>query len=115
MCRWIAYSGQPLYIDELVLKPERSLIEQSRDARIGVNTTQIHNVTIVKFRSNGNVGCQHELLDDLVTFIVVNFVCTGDFPFGIELELHLRQVKIQRTGFKATTTQQHRQFIHVRQ
>ena len=39
MCRWIAYSGQPLYIDQLVLKPEHSLIEQSRDARIGVNTT----------------------------------------------------------------------------
>lgn len=39
MCRWIAYSGQPLYIDQLVLKPEHSLIEQSRDARKAVHTT----------------------------------------------------------------------------
>lgn len=29
MCRWIAYKGQPIYLDALVAVPERSLIAQS--------------------------------------------------------------------------------------
>ena len=33
MCRWVAYSGPPLYLDELLLRPEHSLLVQSRHAR----------------------------------------------------------------------------------
>ena len=29
MCRWLAYSGEPLLLDELLFKPENSLIRQS--------------------------------------------------------------------------------------
>jgi len=32
MCRWLAYSGPPLLLDELLFKPENSLIRQSRAA-----------------------------------------------------------------------------------
>jgi predicted glutamine amidotransferase len=39
MCRWLAYSGSPLLIEELLYKPEHSLIDQSRHARMGVDTT----------------------------------------------------------------------------
>jgi predicted glutamine amidotransferase len=39
MCRWLAYSGSPLLIEELLYKPEHSLIDQSRHARLGVDTT----------------------------------------------------------------------------
>lgn len=39
MCRWLAYSGAPLYLDELVLRPEHSLIDQSLSARSGPTTT----------------------------------------------------------------------------
>jgi predicted glutamine amidotransferase len=39
MCRWLAYSGSPIVLDELLFKPEHSLIEQSRFARLGVETT----------------------------------------------------------------------------
>lgn len=34
MCRWIAYSGDPLPIEELVFKPEYSLVDQSMSARM---------------------------------------------------------------------------------
>jgi glutamine amidotransferase len=34
MCRWIAYSGKPIYIDTLVTKPARSLIDQSLNSRM---------------------------------------------------------------------------------
>ena len=29
MCRWLAYSGPPVYLDSVLLKPEHSLIQQS--------------------------------------------------------------------------------------
>ncbi|WP_433467932.1 class II glutamine amidotransferase [Spirillospora sp. CA-128828] len=39
MCRWLAYSGSPILLDELLFQPEHSLIEQSRFARLGAETT----------------------------------------------------------------------------
>ena len=39
MCRWIAYSGGPVYLDELLFKPKHSLIDQSLAARAGETTT----------------------------------------------------------------------------
>ena len=39
MCRWLAYSGSPIHLEELLLKPEYSLIDQSLHARFGVETT----------------------------------------------------------------------------
>jgi predicted glutamine amidotransferase len=39
MCRWLAYSGSPLLLEELLYKPEHSLIDQSLHARLGPHTT----------------------------------------------------------------------------
>lgn len=39
MCRWLAYSGGPIYIEELVLQPENSLIDQSLHAQRSESTT----------------------------------------------------------------------------
>ena len=39
MCRWIAYSGAPIYLNELLFKPKHSLIDQSLEARHGETTT----------------------------------------------------------------------------
>ena len=33
MCRWAAYSGDPVYLEDLILSPAHSLIEQSHHAR----------------------------------------------------------------------------------
>jgi glutamine amidotransferase len=38
MCRWLAYYGDPILLEELIYKPEHSLIDQSRHARMGVET-----------------------------------------------------------------------------
>ena len=32
MCRWLAYAGAPVYLEELVAKPSHSLIDQSQNA-----------------------------------------------------------------------------------
>jgi predicted glutamine amidotransferase len=39
MCRWLAYLGSPILIDALLYRPQHSLIDQSRHARMGVETT----------------------------------------------------------------------------
>jgi predicted glutamine amidotransferase len=39
MCRWLAYSGTPIMLEELLYKPRHSLIDQSLHARFGVETT----------------------------------------------------------------------------
>ena len=39
MCRWLAYSGSPILLEELLYKPKHSLIDQSLHARLGVETT----------------------------------------------------------------------------
>jgi len=39
MCRWLAYSGSPVLLEELLYKPQHSLIDQSLHSRLGVETT----------------------------------------------------------------------------
>ena len=39
MCRWLAYSGAPLLLEDVIIKPDHSLIDQSLEARLGPNTT----------------------------------------------------------------------------
>jgi predicted glutamine amidotransferase len=38
MCRWMGYRGQSLLVEELLYKTQHSLIEQSRHAKLGVET-----------------------------------------------------------------------------
>lgn len=39
MCRWLAYSGTPIPLEELLFKRDRSLIDQSLHSRLGATTT----------------------------------------------------------------------------
>ncbi|MCA9714475.1 MAG: class II glutamine amidotransferase [Myxococcales bacterium] len=39
MCRWIAYSGAPIYLEDLIFHTEHSLIDQSLAARLGTSPT----------------------------------------------------------------------------
>ncbi len=39
MCRWLAYSGSPVRIEDLIYKPEHSLIDQSLHSKLGAETT----------------------------------------------------------------------------
>ncbi|GAA3302341.1 hypothetical protein GCM10020295_47870 [Streptomyces cinereospinus] len=39
MCRWIAYSGTPILLSQVLFRPEHSLIDQSLHSRLGVETT----------------------------------------------------------------------------
>ncbi|WP_425956484.1 class II glutamine amidotransferase [Xylanimonas sp. McL0601] len=39
MCRWLAYSGSPLLMEDLLYRPEHSLIVQSMHSTMGAETT----------------------------------------------------------------------------
>ena len=39
MCRWLAYSGTPVLIEDLLYKPANSLVMQSLHSRLGAETT----------------------------------------------------------------------------
>ena len=39
MCRWMAWHGQPVLIDELLFKAPHGLVDQSLHSRLGVETT----------------------------------------------------------------------------
>ena len=39
MCRWLAYSGTPILLEEVLVKRDRSLIDQSLHSRLGATTT----------------------------------------------------------------------------
>jgi predicted glutamine amidotransferase len=39
MCRWLAYAGTPIRMEELLVKRERSLIDQSLHSQLGATTT----------------------------------------------------------------------------
>ena len=39
MCRWMAYSGDPLLVEQLLLRPQHSLIDQSLHSTMGATTT----------------------------------------------------------------------------
>ena len=39
MCRWLAYSGSPIPLEELLYKPVHSLIDQSLHSKLGAETT----------------------------------------------------------------------------
>ena len=39
MCRWLAYYGSPVLLDDLLIKPEHSLIDQSLHSHLGATVT----------------------------------------------------------------------------
>jgi predicted glutamine amidotransferase len=39
MCRWLAYNGSPIPLEDLLYKADHSLIDQSMHAQLGVETT----------------------------------------------------------------------------
>src|SRR3954452_17016972 len=39
VCRWLAYSGSPVLVEDLLYKPEHSLIVQSMHATMGAEPT----------------------------------------------------------------------------
>ena len=61
MCRWIAYSGSPILLEELLYKPDHSLIDQSLHARLGVETTNGDGFGVGWYGAGEDPGVYHSV------------------------------------------------------
>ncbi len=59
MCRWLAYSGSPVLIEELLYKPAHSLIDQSLHSTLGAETTNGDGFGIGWYDPAGRAGVFH--------------------------------------------------------
>ena len=61
MCRWLAYSGSPVNLDDLLYKPENSLVVQGRHSRLGAETTNGDGFGIGWYGSLPTPGVYHSV------------------------------------------------------
>jgi predicted glutamine amidotransferase len=61
MCRWLAYSGSPVLLEELLFKPKHSLIDQSLHSRLGAETTNGDGVGIGWYGVGDTPGVFHSI------------------------------------------------------
>jgi glutamine amidotransferase len=61
MCRWLAYSGSPVLLDDLLFKPKHSLIDQSLHSRLGAETTNGDGVGIGWYGVGDTPGVFHSI------------------------------------------------------
>jgi predicted glutamine amidotransferase len=61
MCRWLAYSGQPVLLDELLYKPAHSLIDQSLHSTMGAETTNGDGFGIGWYGTGGTPAVFHSI------------------------------------------------------
>jgi predicted glutamine amidotransferase len=62
MCRWLSYSGPPIYLENLLFAPENSLIHQSLHARKGRATTNGDGFGVGWYGEREVPGTYHEVL-----------------------------------------------------
>ena len=77
MCRWLAYSGSPVLLEELLIKPTHSLIDQSLHSRLGAETTNGDGFGVGWFGEEPEPGCgvgpTRSKADLLVSLILITF------------------------------------------
>jgi predicted glutamine amidotransferase len=56
MCRWLAYSGSPVSLEDLLFKPTNSLVVQSKHSRLGAETTNGDGFGVGWYSSQPNPG-----------------------------------------------------------
>ncbi|MET4636825.1 class II glutamine amidotransferase [Mycetocola sp. 2940] len=61
MCRWIAYSGSPVLIEDLLYKPANSLVVQSKHSRLGVETVNGDGFGVGWYGSHETPGIYHSI------------------------------------------------------
>lgn len=62
MCRWMAYLGNPVYLESLLFEPEHSLIHQSLSARKSEVTVNADGFGIGWYDERREPGLYHEIL-----------------------------------------------------
>jgi len=61
VCRWLAYIGEPVRMDDLLLKPEHSMIDQSRHARQSTYEINADGFGVGWYGDDGRPGVYHDV------------------------------------------------------
>jgi predicted glutamine amidotransferase len=61
VCRWLAYSGSPILLEEILFKPAHSLIDQSLHSRLGAETTNGDGFGIGWYAGAGTPALYHSV------------------------------------------------------
>jgi glutamine amidotransferase len=61
MCRWLAYSGSPILLEDLLLKPTHSLVDQSLHSKLGATTTNGDGFGIGWYDAEDTPGVFHSI------------------------------------------------------
>ena len=61
MCRWLAYTGSPIQMDDLLLKPEHSMIDQSRNAIESTYTINADGFGVGWYADGEEPGLYHDV------------------------------------------------------
>jgi predicted glutamine amidotransferase len=56
MCRWLAYSGSPVLLEDLLYKPQNSLVVQGQHSRLGATTTNGDGFGVGWYGDDGTPG-----------------------------------------------------------
>ncbi|WP_205314600.1 class II glutamine amidotransferase [Nocardioides houyundeii] len=56
MCRWLAYSGSPILLEDLLFKPDNSLVVQSKHSRLGAESVNGDGFGIGWYGARGTPG-----------------------------------------------------------
>ncbi|GAB3478266.1 class II glutamine amidotransferase [Marinomonas epiphytica] len=62
MCRWLAYQGQPVYLESMLFEQENSLIQQSISARKSIVTVNADGFGLGWYDERKEPGLYHEIL-----------------------------------------------------
>jgi predicted glutamine amidotransferase len=61
MCRWMAFYGQPVLLEELLFKPKHGLIDQSLHSRMGAETTNGDGFGVGWYGTGKGPGLYHSI------------------------------------------------------
>jgi predicted glutamine amidotransferase len=61
MCRWMAWHGQPVPLEDLLFKPEHGLIDQSLHSRMGAETTNGDGFGVGWYGTGNGPGLYHSI------------------------------------------------------
>jgi predicted glutamine amidotransferase len=61
MCRWMAWSGQPLLLEELLFKTQHGLVDQSLHSRLGAETTNGDGFGVGWYGAGDGPGMYHSV------------------------------------------------------
>ena len=64
MCRWLAYTGSPVLLTQVLYTPVHSLIDQSLHSRLGAETTNDSGVDIGRVLITGKGALYERYLDE---------------------------------------------------